>query len=95
MKGPEIVGAVADLAGFIGAFLLAIPFFVGQAPRDTVLIALARPGEIPLSPRHIQHIARYWYLELWCARVGIVLIGLAFATKLGVSIYELLNRLNC
>jgi hypothetical protein len=48
------VVALADLLGFIGAILLAIPFFRGQRSRDTVLIAMARPSREKAFDRTIQ-----------------------------------------
>jgi hypothetical protein len=45
MTHPEIAALVADLSGFLGALLLTVPFFTGQAPRDLVLLALADPSK--------------------------------------------------
>jgi hypothetical protein len=94
MNKPELVTAIADLVGFIGALFLAVPFFIGQEPRDTVLLALARPSSEQTAidrttQRHVQHIARYWHWEARSARLGISLIALAFVARLGASIYQL------
>jgi hypothetical protein len=45
VDGGEIAIFVADLVGFVGALLLAVPFFVGQGPRDSLLMAVARRAE--------------------------------------------------
>src|ERR1700730_18275120 len=91
MDGGEIAGIVADLLGFVGALLLAVPFFIGQEPRDAVLIALARRSPDAAvfdhtTQRHVQHIASHWHWEILAAKVGTVLIAIAFMIKLTVPL---------
>jgi hypothetical protein len=93
MGGDEILAIVADLLGFVGALLLAVPFFVGQVPRDTVLLALARrsPDEVAFGPavqRYVRHIASNWHWEVWAARLGTALIAFAFMIKLALGAAE-------
>jgi hypothetical protein len=93
MAGAETAIVVADLAGLVGALCLAVPFFVGQTPRDTVLIALARrsPDQATFdqtTQRHVQHIAKYWHWEAFFARAGICLIAMAFMIRLGVALLK-------
>lgn len=84
-------GVIADLAGFVGALLLAAPFFVGQTARDTVLLSLARrspdqPALDRTTQRHVQHIARHWHWESGAAQAGTCLIALAFMIKLTAAL---------
>jgi hypothetical protein len=87
------VVAFDDLIGLIGAVLLAIPFFMGQRPRDTVLLALARglrEGAFDKTiQRRVAHVAKYWNIEMNCARVGVSLIAVAFLMRLLVAISDL------
>jgi len=93
MSNENPVIAIADLIGFVGAILLAIPFFIGQRPRDTVLLALARPsptgGFTPIIQRRVSHIANFWTIEMNCARAGVLLIGFAFLIRLLVAVKAL------
>ena len=92
MKYGEIAVAVADLMGFIGAILLAIPFFSGQRARDMVLIALARPSD-PIFDQetqgYVSHIGKHWHKEWASAWGGATLIGLAFLIRLVVTLTQL------
>jgi hypothetical protein len=93
MIGESPVVAFADLIGLIGATLLAIPFFMGQRPRDTVLLALARGVRVgafdTTIQRRVAHIAAYWNIEMNCARVGVSLIAVAFLMRVLVAIADL------
>jgi hypothetical protein len=94
MDGGEIAATVGDFLGFVGALLLAIPFFLGQEPRDSVLLALARrsPDAAVFDStlqRHVNHIANYWHWEIRAATVGAALIALAFMTRLAVAFIRL------
>jgi hypothetical protein len=91
MDAGEIAAIAADLLGFVGALLLAVPFFVGQEPRDSVLLALARRSPDAtvfdhITQRHVQHIASHWHWEIRAAKVGTALIALAFMIKLTVAL---------
>jgi hypothetical protein len=93
MSDDNPIVAVADLIGFIGAILLAIPFLFGQRPRDTVLLALARPatggGFDEIIQKRVAHIANYWTIEMNCARLGVIFIGLAFLIRSFVALNSL------
>lgn len=87
MGGSEIAAVFADLSGFVGALLLAVPFFLGQEPRDSVLLALARHSPDAATfdqtvQRHVQHIATHWHWEAFAARLGTCLIAFAFLVRL-------------
>jgi hypothetical protein len=89
----EVAAITADLLGFVGALLLAIPFFVGQEPRDAVLLALARHSPDAAvfdrtTQRHVQHIASHWHWEIRAAKVGTGLIALAFMIKLAIPFFS-------
>jgi hypothetical protein len=97
MHGEEIAAIAADLLGFAGALLLTVPLFVGQEPRDSVLLALARRSPDAATfdqstQRHVQHIASNWHWEIRAARSGTVLIALAFLVKIAVGISRYLSR---
>jgi hypothetical protein len=93
MSDGSLAVALADLLGLIGAILLAIPFFIGQRPRDTVLLALARRQNEPAFDatiqRRVAHIANNWHREMNFARGGTSLIAIAFLIRLIVALVVL------
>jgi hypothetical protein len=91
-----LASTVVDLAGFLGALALARPFFLGEAQRVTLLLALwgfARDIETnrtftPLVNMEAEHLARRWPREVRSARIGISLIALAFLGKIIITLAE-------
>ena len=92
-----IVSILIDLAGFLGALSLAVPFFLGEPQRVRLLLGTWQWVRAAEADREVigdsirndaGHLAKHWKWELRFAKLGAALIAAAFLGKIAVSFCE-------